>query len=312
MRRPARRSDASAGFAAILFAFCLAACGSAQPALSEMGSSTDVPSPTASPSATATTAPTATPSPSPTETAVPSGFEQTRGGWLWHGVDASGAAITLTVPDLAEYGLQPRLSGEKLIYVDAKGTYRGEYQPYLSVENHQTGGLSLQPTIVSQMIQQKLSAIAKPSDRFVVPIPLDIRQATVTTGLEVEGTVGYGKLNVGLISIGFAGTLPVTNFLPGTTEARVVIDSIYGYAYYNHKRGSLEANPESNLFAMGPFEGFTDNTTVNAPFGSKVCDAKGRIVLSIQHAMAWRDLRVSNLLTVENPDNVGLPVAVAQ
>jgi hypothetical protein len=266
-----------------------------------------------------------TPLPTEKPTPVAAVFTQNPdGGITWKGSDKSGKEVDLGVPSMESYGLKAEPKDGKVIYTAEAGNkvgleagaYGGEYQPYVSIDGKLTGGESFVPQVVLQLIKDKLATIPNQADKWIATVPLDIRGATADTDLNITFIKGFDTYAIGIASISFNGELPVTNIIPGSTQAKINKNSYYNWLYFNHDRRPIDSlsptNPISDLMVGGPFEGVTDLEMINATFGETVCTATGPIIVTETAGADSKDITSKNMLYVAGPDGSNVPVGVAK
>ena len=124
--------------------------------------------------------PTASPTPFEKPTPVTAGYTQKPDGtFVWKGPDASGKEIDLNVPPIP--GLKATLQDNKIIYIAVDGNPYGlavdgktedaEYNPSVSVEGVQVGGLALEAHIAAWYLQNTPASNGIPASL----IPADLR-----------------------------------------------------------------------------------------------------------------------------------------
>jgi hypothetical protein len=314
-----------------VLAVLVAACGSATTA-SPSSTATAQPSPTAtaqpsptataqpSPTATATPSPSpvpATPSPTAVPTAAPTGYEpQPDGTIVWYTDSGDRQAVP------AIDGLTAEVQGGKTLYMAKAansyglkaGAYAGAFIRYVKVEDKQTGGVVLEPQVVNKLIQDKLATIPNQADKWVAPIPLNITDATADTDVALSFASEYPTTNVKVATVGFQGSLEVTDIVPGSDGRELVTltNMNYGNTYYSqfmqdHRDGITLGEEMSFLSVSGNFQADLP-PTVETSFGKFVCKASGSIVIGLLLGNGGSDLTSDKALYL--PDT-NVPVFVA-
>ena len=188
------------------------------------GSSSASPSRSRAPSAAASITPTPN----------PAGFVRTSSGIVWRGADGT----IVPVPDMP--GLVAQLqSGRAIYYAVAAnryglkvGSYAGEFMPLVTMgrldgSSAQTGGLALSGPVVSRMVADALAAAATDADRWIVALPVDIRQsagAPVSVSFDNYGLSGWS--NTPRVVVRFTGTLPVVEAVPANYGFHVLVEEL--------------------------------------------------------------------------------------
>ncbi|MGA3056701.1 MAG: hypothetical protein ABSE70_01495 [Candidatus Limnocylindrales bacterium] len=197
------------------------------------------------------------------------------------------------------------------------GAYAGVFNPFVSVKKEQVGGVTLEPVVVSKLIADSLVSISAQTDKYMAALPLDVRTVTAATALNIDYVKGYGGA-IPIVLISFNGELPVTNILPDTKQVLVAANTFTGWIYAWPLR--LDAKYVTNIYpgkeeyyltVGGQFEGFTASntgTTVNAPFGGRICDTTEPVSITEGAGQEWRDMNPDHVLMVPGSN---VPVFVA-
>jgi hypothetical protein len=193
----------------------------ASPSPSKAGASA---SPSASPSAGA--------SASPAHNA--SGFVATADGFAWHGSDGTvvpvpqvpGLTVALRSGRAIYYAVSPNRFGLKV------GSYAGEFMPQVTTGRAdgsvaQTGGLVMSAPVVVRLTNDALAAAATETDRWIVALPVDIRNsaaAPVSVLFDRYGLSGWS--NTPRVVIRFSGMLPVTEAVASNDGFHVLVEQL--------------------------------------------------------------------------------------
>jgi hypothetical protein len=170
---------------------------------------------------------------SPSPTANPATFVRTSSGIVWRGSDGT----VVPVPEVA--GLVAQLqSGRAIFYASASnkyglknGSYAGEFMPLVTMgredgSSAQTGGLALSGPVVARLVNDALAA-APEADRWIVALPVDIRQSArsqVSVSFDRFGLAGWS--NTPRVVIRFSGTLPVVEAVPANYGFHVLVEGL--------------------------------------------------------------------------------------
>lgn len=179
------------------------------------------------------------PSPTPGPSAHPVGFALQGTALVYDAADGS----VLPVPPID--GLQVQVQNGKAIYSAlssnryglASGAFAGEFVPSVATgqvdgSSALTGGLVLVGPVVARLIADDLAAIKSASDRWVVALPVDIRQATgsiVQVSFDQFGQIGAS--NAPRVYVRFGGALPVVETIPANAGYHVLVEGLEATAW---------------------------------------------------------------------------------
>jgi len=171
---------------------------------------------------------------SPSSTPNPAAFVKTSNGLIWRGSDGT----IVPVPDVA--GLTVSIQSGRAIYYTSTpnryglraGLYAGEFMPMVTMgrddgSSAQTGGLALTGPVVTRLINDAIAAATSDADRWIVALPVDIRQAAgsnVSVQFDRYGLSGWQ--NTPRVVIRFTGTLPVTEAVPLNFGFHVLVEEL--------------------------------------------------------------------------------------
>jgi len=266
---------------------------------------TPTPAPSATPLPTATATPTSTPTPWPTATPVPTDTPTpTPEAGVVAQPDGSFVVVTekgerLTVPQIEglTQKVEERNGVETVVFYAEEGNpygleaeaYAGEFRPNVIMAEKQTGGLVLDSKVVLSLLNQKLAEIPKQKDRWLVPIPLDIRNSKepVTIKLSLK-EFGGGAETYPSVDISSPEVLPLVNILPDTKEVRIAPSYIGGgyMGYYNpilriqpYFERIVEGHEMCYLFVLARLN-LSGWTTIESSFGDVVDKVSGQMFVS--------------------------------
>jgi hypothetical protein len=201
-------------------------------------------------SATGTASPRATlPSPSnqsgtpavtsPTPSAPPTPANRSAG------FVARGSSIVYYTADGTPVPMEPipglrtaLIEGRALYYALAKnpynlvtGSYAGEFMPGVTMQqvdgsSAQTGGIALVGPVVNRLISDRLAQTSVPSERWVVALPVDIRNATRTVDVSFDLFGLHGFSDTPRVVVRFSGPLPVVNVIPANAGYHVLVEAV--------------------------------------------------------------------------------------
>lgn len=265
----------------------------------------DMPSQTAS---TATEVLTDTPS--PTEAPTPSiGFGTNPDGSISFRTETG---EVLNVPAID--GLTAKLEDGKAVYRAIDGNpyglnpedYAGEFKPNVTTEQEQTGGIVLDSTVVSKMINDKLDTIPEQRDKWIVPLPLDITNLTPDQNVYI----GFNKSNpvgVQVCKISFDGVLPATNIIPDSSGLRILNGNTFGWSYLDSLRSidpytaTIVPGKEMHYLTIaGGLQGFNANQDLTSSFGAEVALSSSSIFVYLAASADWIDMDGSKILKTDN------------
>ena len=207
---------------AVCLATLLAACGSGITASSSSPASAPIPSIAPSASPTTTAAPTPTPTPSP----IPVGYSTGADGSLTY-TTTTGAALKVPVIP----GLVAGLADGKVTYTALAsnpyglkmGAYAGQFAPDVTVGSAPTGGVVLEGAVVAKLITDRLAAIPAQKDKWVIPLPVDIRGTKSTVAVTTDNGGFPDWKPTPRVLVSFAGSAPLVNPRPQNEGYRIVL-----------------------------------------------------------------------------------------
>jgi hypothetical protein len=276
----------------------------------------------ASASASASVAPSTEVSPSPSANLA--AFVRTSNGIVWRGSDGT----IVPVPEVA--GLAAQLQSGRVIFYAApsnkyglkNGSYAGEFMPLVTMgredgSSAQTGGLALAGPVVARMVNDALAA-APEADRWIVALPVDIRQSArtqVSVSFDRHGLTGWS--NTPRVVVRFSGTLPVVEAVPANNGFHVLVEGLGGprWQVIDPLRLTLPTDAIDPAHAMNELliygsgvpsvarDTFFD---VRAAMGSVIVHVNGEVSVSLVVPGSRADLGPDKVLTVGD-----VPVFVA-
>jgi hypothetical protein len=204
----------------------------ATPTPTASGSTTSGPITSGPPGETPAVA-TPPPSPIPSPTAHPPGFAMRGDTLVYYASDGT------VVPVQPVAGLRTALvEGRVLYYALASnrynlktGSYAGEFDPNVTMQqadgsSAQTGGIVLVGPAANRLIADNLASISAPSQRWIVALPVDIRNATKTVDIAFDQYGLHGWSDTPRVVVRFAGQLPVVNVIPNNAGYHVLVEQL--------------------------------------------------------------------------------------
>jgi hypothetical protein len=293
---------------------------------------------TASPSAPSGSSTPGSPKPSASATlTVTTGPSTHPVGFVWQGKDlVYGTADGTEIPVTQVADLQLEVQNGKAIYYAlssnhyglATGTYAGEFIPSVATgqvdgSSAQTGGMVLVGAVVSSLISNDLASIKSPGDRWVVALPVDIRQATGSTVQVSFDQFGQiGSSNAPRVYVRFGGSLPIVETIPANGGYHVLVEGLDSTAWQaiDPTRLSLSidsidpAHPMNELVVYGNGVPSLSASQIRrdvyhdkrVAVGTTMLFATGGISVSLAVPGSHADLGPDKILTVG-----GVPVFVA-
>jgi len=322
--------------AILLVVSFLAACASPKPTATPTPRPTATPAPTETRPAPTNTAPhptntreptkpppTATQRPTdipkPTETLVSSGYEKvTDGTYVYH--TETGQKINIAKITGLRQELKDANGVKAIIYTAERDNpyglkesdYGGEFCPgvFSCHPEKQIGGLTLNSKVALKILKDQLAKIPNQRDRWLIPLPADIRGLQKVV-LRYES--GFGDYQVPVIKILFSGEAPVSNVMPNVTTLRVMKNIYYGWVFIGDFRGvepytdNIYPGREMDYISVGgQMTDFVSNFTVEASFGKKVSLVKSFAIVKLGGVKEYFTPTPEKTLSVG-----GLPVFVA-
>jgi len=137
--------------------------------------------------------------------------------------------------------------------------------------------------VVLAELNQQLAKIPEQDDRWLIPLPVDIR------GLEgVSITYGKDEVEVPVVKVIYPGSAPLVNIIPEADELRVSKTFFGDWLYYDHMRliepytDPIYPGLEMRyLTVRGNFLGFRENITLPTTFGAKIGEARKPIYVAM-------------------------------
>ncbi|MDH7475960.1 MAG: hypothetical protein QHH09_00615 [Microgenomates group bacterium] len=256
---------------------------------------TPEPPPTSTPSPTPEPTSTPTPTEAPTETTVPSQYEKLTTGEYIYTTEA-GEKITIgKIAGLKQDLLASSTGDLKVVYRAEKnnpyglseGDYGGEFCPgvFTGRPEKQTGGLVLNSKVSLKILKDQLAKIPNQRDRWLIPLPVDIRGLQKVVLLYESG---YGDYQVPVIKILFSGEALVSNVMPNVTTLRVARNIYYGWVFFGNFRrvepytDKVYPGREMDYVTVaGQMTDFSSNSTIEVSFGEKVSFVKSFAIVSV-------------------------------
>jgi hypothetical protein len=143
------------------------------------------------------------------------------------------------VPMPAISGLAMELVDDRALYYAVKtnpyglrnGDYAGEFVPTVTMQqadtsSAQTGGVALVGPVVSRLIANRLADIAKPAERWIVALPVDIRGATKFVDVSFDAFGLHGWSDTPRVVVHFSGQLHVTQIIPANGGYHVLVEQL--------------------------------------------------------------------------------------
>ena len=279
-----------------------------------------LPTPTTKPTEKPTQPPpTAVPA-TPTETAIPSQYEKLPTGEYVYTTE-KGEKITIAKIAGLRQDLLVSSTGDLKVnyraeknnpYGLSEGDYGGEFCPgvFTGRPEKQTGGLTLNAKVSLKILQDQLAKIPNQKDKWLIPLPVDIRGLQKVVLLYESG---YGDYQIPVIKILFSGEAPVSNVMPNVTRLRVMQNSYYGWIYIGD---FCRVDPyidfvypgrEMDYISVGgQMTEFSSNITVEGGFGEKVSFVKSSAIVNLAASKEFFTPTPEKTLSVG-----GLPVFVA-
>lgn len=253
-----------------------------------------------------------TPSAEPTPEATPiSGYITNPDGSISYRTE-TGAELNVPTIDGLSVKLEDTKDGQKVVYSAnadnpyglSPEAYAGEFKPNVVVEENQTGGVVLKPPVVLKLLNDKLATIPNQTDKWAFPLPLDVTNTEANIYLALKE--GYGDYKVPIAELSFTSKipLPVTNILTQAEEISVISNTYYKNIYIDSFRlvepntDYIIAGQDIRYITVGGFLGRTGN--LNSSFGDKIGDAGGKVAVSVNSALEWRDVDANRILTALN------------
>jgi hypothetical protein len=247
---------------------------------------------TLAPTATSTATATPAASPTATATATPDPMSQAPEIEALVSEAANGVVIYRAVA-ANPYGL-------------SEGEYAGQYRPNVVVEGASAGAVVLAPTVASYILSSQLAQITDPDDRWLIPLPVDISEASGAARISVitERARDYPTTVIG---IRVSERLPVTYVIPDSDKARVLRTESEGWAVLDSSVRTSEscatricAGQEMYyLIVYGPFQGYTDPVDIPVEFGQSIATISGTLRVSMASGYEARDLSVDKILAID-------------
>jgi hypothetical protein len=263
--------------------------------------------------------PTAVPA-TPTETAIPSQYEKLSTGEYVYTTE-KGEKITIAKIAGLRQDLLVSSTGDLKVnyraeknnpYGLSEGDYGGEFCPgvFTGRPEKQTGGLVLNSKVSLKILKDQLAKIPNQRDRWLIPLPTDIRGLQKVVLLYESG---YGDYQIPVIKILFSGEAVVSNVMPNVSTLRVMTNIYYGWVYIGNFRGVepytdyVYPGREMDYISVGgQMTDFTSNSTVTTNFGEKVSFVKSSAVVRVGAVQEHFTPTPEKTLSVG-----GLPVFVA-
>ena len=288
--------------------------------------------PSASPGPSGSSLPP-TPSPALSPTPVLSGspsprsaaFVKVGDGFVYVGDDG------IQVPVQVVPGLAVQLkSGRAIYYALANNryglktdSYAGEFMPLVTMaqadgSSAQTGGIVLAGPVISRLVSDRLAEVQTDADRWVVPLPVDIRSgsgAPVAVTFDKFGLAGWS--NTPRVQVRFSGSLPIVEGVPTNGGFHVLVEGlgVTRWQVIDPIRLGLPSDSIDPAHAMNQLlvygNGATDVTRDvifdhKAVVGSVMLHASGDVSVSLVVDGSKADLGPDKVLTVGD-----VPVFVA-
>ncbi|MHB1356212.1 MAG: hypothetical protein ACYCZF_09585 [Anaerolineae bacterium] len=264
----------------------------------QMPTSTAMPSPTLTetPKPTATSTRTLEPTLTPTYTPDP----------------------ILQAPEIE--GLVGRMDGDILKYYAEAGNkygleadaYAGEFRPNVLISGERTGGLVLTASVAETILREELAKIENPDDRWLIPLPVDIRDLNKDSEVKIGFEKGNSKSGANIGSVNFEGTASVINILPNTLKINVAKIS-QGWVYYDQMRlvapytdNIYKGKEMSYISVAGAFNISEPVNNYPSVFGEKLFGVEGKTMFALSSGQEARSVDASKILTLN-----GMPVFVA-
>jgi hypothetical protein len=269
-------------------------------------------------------------SPSPSASPVPTthvpGFGESNGLLVYYTSDGT------IVPVQVVLGLRAELRAGRARYYAlagnhyglATGAYAGEFKPNVTMQQAdgstaQTGGVVLVGAVTGRLITDDLAAVVVPSDRWVVPLPVDITTEAITDEVSVtfDDFGLHGWSDTPRVAIHFAGSLPVVNVIPTNGGYHVLVEQLGVTAWQvidpiRLGLSQTELDPahlmnELLIYGNGQPSVHT-NVLVNSrvPVGQKMVSVSDEVSVSLVVDGSRADLPTSRVLAVGD-----VPVFVA-
>jgi len=264
-----------------------------------------LPTATEVPPATATKEPTATEVPTATATSTPkTGFNLENGSPVYR----TETGEMLGVPQIQGLRLEEKeIDGQKkTVYLAEqdntygleKNAYAGEFNPNVSVENKQTGGVVLTAPVVLKLMETNTNGLG-------LPLPLDIseNQTIVIEFIEVDL---YGMYRT-YIKLSLSGNTILTNIIPTDqlSIAKSIVNDETGRFYWQYTRPTPRVQnpnnpPDPKPAVLFHTDKFTSNVIASSQFGEEIDKVENSKVM-ISHTEtneAERKLTEDDILTV--------------
>lgn len=279
-------------------------------------------------------------SPKPSASASPSvsaGPSAHPVGFVWQGKDlVYDTSDGTVIPVTPVTGLQLEVQNGKAIYYAlssnryglATGAFAGEFIPAVATgqvdgSSAQTGGMVLVGAVVSRLISDDLASIKSTSDRWVVALPVDIRQATgsiVQVSFDQFGQIGSS--NAPRVYVRFGGSLPIVETIPTNGGYHALVEGLGATAWQviDPTRLTLptdaidSAHAMNELLVYGNGVPSLSGTQIRRDIhhdkrvavGTSMLFATGGISVSLAVPGSHADLGPDKILTID-----GVPVFVA-
>lgn len=183
--------------------------------------------------ATSPASPVVSASPSAELTQSLRGFIQIGDALDWYGDDGT------VVPVANVPGLTVRIESGRAIYYAlagnpyglAIGSYAGEFMPGVTMgqidgSNAQAGGIVLTGPVVNRLILDALAAITDDSSRWIVALPVDIRDEKTTPVSVSFDSYGLGSLSAPRVLVRFDGSLPLVETVPTNAGYHILVEGL--------------------------------------------------------------------------------------
>lgn len=160
-------------------------------------------------------------------------------GFVYHAADGS------TVPVQPIPGLEVRIvNGRAIYYALASnlygletGSYAGEFRPLVTVgqadgSSAETGGIVLAGPVVAKLTTDKLDSLPSGVNRWVVALPVDIRDAgtsVIDVSFDRFGLVGSS--NTPRVVVRYPGSMPIVETIPTNGGFHVLVEELGATAW---------------------------------------------------------------------------------
>jgi hypothetical protein len=237
-----------------------------------------------------------------------------------------------SVPVPAVAGLRVEVRGGKALYLAVAGNryglkagaVAGEFKPNVTTEqadgsSAQTGGIVASGPVASRLISDRLASMKAGPDRWIVALPVDVRQEPAASMVTVTfDTLGlHGLSDTPRVVVRFDGQMPITEAVPANGGFHVLVEGlgVTAWQVIDPTRLGLPADKIDATHAMNEllvYGGGAPSLTSDFSFdarvvvGQKMLSATGDVSVSMVVAGSRADLGPDRLLRIGD-----VPVFVA-